>query len=368
MGLLNFLSKFKNGNFSLVAHNVTEIYAVLKYRYPNSFPNKHIMAATAGIINGAQYLQAGKLNYKHILSLAEHYDPSDIGGSDYHQDIEVLVSFIRGYEEIIFVIDNPKLSVEIIIDSVEGKIEVIRDSVVKTLSKAKKDKNFKSSWRNPTINFMNMSEFREVREEIGIISNKQRSANIASTKVTFEISSDVINKIRTLITHIAKLYTKGLYKYLNPSSYEPVFIEVIAYLIYHLDNYQELSDVNESLRHEITSRSYRRISAYYYIKNGGHIIDKIESKLELYKIVSSAMKKNHKESFNAVHLIFYRSLNSMKMPLKTSSTLEGDEDLDLNSELLVHLIPELDKKYITQVYEQLEDILSKCIFSTSNSV
>jgi len=366
------MSKFKGGNFSLVAHNVTEIYAILKYRYPHCFPNKKIMVATAGIINALEYIKNEKIDPQFIIAIPEHITSSDDIKDDYQQDIELLSFFLLWFEVKVFSIDT-KINSRDLLEIVHEKLNVISDSVSKTMSKARKDKNFKSSWRSLVTAFMNLSDFKSLRDLIGIINiNRKRDENCDIQHQNNESSSKekidiLINEIHLLTVNTSDEYTQKLFDHLNPVSLTPVYFEVVLYFLYHLDYYIVQNNYNQDFRKYVIGVICRNISRVLEKHCKGDITEVINERFSLYGDVTRRNKFGSNEFHQDLYFHYIQLLNNAKM--RRNSLVQwgkGDFQLDMNAvdnHVLQQFVIDLDEEYLGKFINTLNNLFNKEITS-----
>ncbi len=169
MGFFNFLKNLKDGNFGLIARNVTSIYLILKSKYISRFPQNHILIGTAGIINALKYIKANQLVPAEIMAMA--HSTNDLNKrSDDSDEIYDLAFFVRYLETEMFAVDT-KLDYFHIQEMVSQKFPVIRSSVEKVLNKYYNEKKLSSIWKPQTNHFMSDSNFSGLRASVGIIEN-----------------------------------------------------------------------------------------------------------------------------------------------------------------------------------------------------
>ena len=169
MGFFNFLKNLKDGNFGLIARNVTSIYLILKSKYISRFPDNQTLIGTAGIINALKYIKANQLVPAEIMAMAR--STNDLNKtSDDSDEIYDLSFFIRRLETEMFTADT-KLDYFHIQEMVSQKFPVIRRSVEDILNKYDNEKKLNSIWKPQTDHFMSDSTFSGLRTSIGIIEN-----------------------------------------------------------------------------------------------------------------------------------------------------------------------------------------------------
>jgi len=171
--LLKFLKKLKDGNFGLVARNITKIYLFLKSNYSESLPDQTTLIATAGIINAAKYIKTNTIEPAEIISMAK--SSIDEGGdTDIKNEVYSLSAFIRQIEIEIFAIDT-RMDYYEIRDIVMQKHTMIRENVEEAIADYKQQAKL-TLWRRAAENFMVSEKTKHLRYLLKIEANISENA------------------------------------------------------------------------------------------------------------------------------------------------------------------------------------------------
>ncbi len=163
--MLDFFKKLKDGNFGLIARNITKIYLCLKSNYSESFPDQATLLATAGIINTAKYIKANTIDPAEIISMAKS---SIDKGEDINIKNEVynLSAFIKQIETEILAIDT-RMDYYEIRDIVMQKHTIIRENIEEVITDYKQQVKL-TLWRRAAENFMVSEKTKHLRSLLKI--------------------------------------------------------------------------------------------------------------------------------------------------------------------------------------------------------